>query len=270
MLHLVIPIYNEEENIKGLLQSLRSKFQGMDYRIVAVNDGSIDQSASILQELKDEDLTILSTKINMNVGAAFSAGILNSAKYSTDDDDILLLLEGDQTSSLDVIFDLVQEIMKNGMDIVIASRYAEGGGFKNFPFYRKILSQNASRFMRFWLHPSDKITDYSIFFRAYRMGVLKKAIDFFGPFGLIQSRGFVGNAELLVKLSMLTDRISEVPFVYDYGKKEGKSKIRIFRTIIEYFLVISYLRSISKKLKRHQRLSKEFPQASPTPFSEVR
>jgi len=48
---------------------------------------------------------------------------------------------------------------------------------------------------------------------------------------------------------MVTDKISEIPFVYDYGKKKGASKLNKVRTIAEYFVVISYLKSVLKKVK---------------------
>jgi len=103
--------------------------------------------------------------------------------------------------------------------------------------------------MKFYF-PIQNVIDYTIFFRAYRIGLVKKATEHFGRFGLIQSKGFVANAELLIKLSIFTKKIKEVPFTYNYGKKIGQSKINVFRTINEYFVLINYLKRIFNKVER--------------------
>jgi len=112
---------------------------------------------------------------------------------------------------------------------------------------RRIFSY-AANFLMQKFFPIKGIFDYTIFFRAYRVGIIRKAVEHFGRFGLIQSLGFVANAELLIKLSFFTGRITEVPFIYDYGLKKGSSKIGVARTINEYFTVISYLKSVRRRI----------------------
>ena len=244
----MLPVYNEEDNIKKTIEELRSLMKGKDYKIVAVNDGSIDNSLKILNELKGKDLVVEGSVVNMNVGAVFSLGIdrvLSEAK----DDDIMVIMESDQTSEVAIIKDLVGPVEKDAADIVIASRYLKSGGYVNFPFLRLIFSYCANSLMKFYF-PIQNVIDYTIFFRAYRIGLVKKATEHFGRFGLIQSKGFVANAELLIKLSIFTKKIKEVPFTYNYGKKIGQSKINIFRTINEYFVLINYLKRIFKKVER--------------------
>ena len=244
----MLPVYNEEDNIKKTIEELRSLMKGKDYKIVAVNDGSIDNSLKILNELKGKDLVVEGSVVNMNVGAVFSLGIdrvLSEAK----DDDIMVIMESDQTSEVAIIKDLVGPVEKDAADIVIASRYLKSGGYVNFPFSRLIFSYCANCLMKFYF-PVQNVTDYTIFFRAYRTGTVKKATEHFGKFGLIQSKGFVANAELLIKLSIFTKKIKEVPFTYNYGKKIGQSKINIFRTTNEYFVLINYLKRIFKKVER--------------------
>jgi len=244
----MLPVYNEEDNIKKTIEELRSLMKGKDYKIVAVNDGSIDNSLKILNELKGKDLVVEGSVVNMNVGAVFSLGIdrvLSEAK----DDDIMVIMESDQTSEVAIIKDLVGPVEKDAADIVIASRYLKSGGYVNFPFLRLIFSYCANSLMKFYF-PIQNVIDYTIFFRAYRIGLVKKATEHFGRFGLIQSKGFVANAELLIKLSIFTKKIKEVPFTYNYGKKIGQSKINVFRTINEYFVLINYLKRIFNKVER--------------------
>lgn len=245
MINFVLPIYNERDNLSGLIAGVRRVMAGRSYRIIAVNDGSRDGSLELLQELQKGDIVITGSVINMNIGAVFAAGIYEALKSATEDD-IIVIMESDQTSEQELVLQMIEYIVSNEADIVIASRYLPGGVYVNFPFLRLVFSHCANRLMRV-LFPIAGVRDYTIFFRAYRAGILRKASEYFGHFGLIQSKGFVANAELLIKLTLFTKRIKEIPFVYNYGKKKGVSKIHIFRTINEYFTLVNYMGQIFKK-----------------------
>ncbi len=249
MIYLVLPIYNEEENIRKIIPELRQIMKGQEYKIVAVNDGSSDGSLEVLGQMKGEDLTVTGTRINMNIGAVFSLAIHKVLENSNRDDDVLVVMESDQTSECSIVKDMVEEVENNGQDVVIGSRYQKGGRYKDFPLPRLIYSWGASFFMRRLFPIKEDVKDYTIFFRAYRIGILRQLTEYFGAFGLIQSRGFVANAELLVKISLFTKKIKEIPFIYDYGRKKGKSKMRIFRTINEYFVFVCYMKDFIKRFQ---------------------
>lgn len=250
MIYFVFPVYNEEKNIRSLILCLRKLMQGEDYKMIAVNDGSTDRSLEILEELNGPDLLIVGSAINMNIGAVFSLGIDEVLKNAKNDD-ILVIMESDQTSELSLVKLLAARIESGENDIIIASRYLKGGGYLNFPLPRRVFSCCANYFMHL-LFPIKNVKDYTIFFRAYRIGIIRKVSDYFGKYGLIQSKGFVANAEFLIKLSLFTCRIEEIPFVYNYAKKIGKSKINVLRTINEYFVLTSYLKRICLKVKQSQ------------------
>jgi dolichol-phosphate mannosyltransferase len=250
MVYFVLPVYNEEKSLPALIVELRKLMQGTAYQIIAINDGSTDDSLNLLKRLQQEDLVIEGTLINMNIGSVFSMGIAKALTDSSGENDILVIMESDQTNSVTLVKELISVIENGGQDIAIASRYKKGGGYVNFPLLRRIFSFSANFLMRFYF-PINNVRDYTIFFRAYRIATIKNAIKYFGRFGLIQSTGFVSNAELLVKLSFFTDRISEIPFVYDYSRKVGKSKLNTLRAINEYFVIISYLKIISRRLRAH-------------------
>ena len=249
-LYFLLPIYNEEANIASVISGLRAGQFGDEIKIVAVNDGSTDRTAEILNALSGSDLIVLGTHVNMNVGAVFSSGI----KYivsKAQDGDLLVILESDQTSAIDLVPVMLDEIRFKGKDIVVASRYVAGGGYRNFPVTRLIFSHLANRLMQY-VFPIPNVLDYTIFFRAYRISSLRAALPYFGDSGLIQTHGFVANAELLIKLSLLSPLVAEIPFVYDYGVKRGASKINVLRTINEYFVLVAYLRRLTRKFKDYQ------------------
>jgi dolichol-phosphate mannosyltransferase len=245
MIYIILPIYNESKNIAQVIKTIRASLKHVEIKIVAVNDGSSDNSLRILTGFKGNDLAIESSVINMNVGAVFSSGISRVLEEASADD-VMIIMESDGTSSPDLLNTLVTNI-KNGADIVIASRYQPAGAYRNFPLLRTIFSWTANMLL-YRYFPIAGVRDYTIFYRAYRIGIIQKAVIYFGLFGLIQSQGFTANAELLVKLSFLTKKISEIPFVYDYGRKKGKSKIGVFRTMVEYISTITYLKQIENKI----------------------
>lgn len=243
MIFIVLPVYNEAKNIKRVLRSLHSVMSGVDYKIIVVNDGSTDDSLAVLNRLSGQRVKIATYKVNMNVGAVFSTGISRVLTESGNDDDVMIIMESDQTSAINLVPTLIKEIVFGKQDVVIASRYKQPGRYKNFPRLREIYSRGANGLMR-WCFPIKAVNDYTIFFRAYRVKVLRRAVKYFGLFGLIQSKGFVANAELLIKLSLLTQRFKEIPFTYNYAKKIGASKIKVWRTINEYFVLVGYLKRI--------------------------
>jgi len=245
MIHFVLPVYNEVANLPTLLADIRQTMAGRRYRIVAVDDGSTDGSRELLERLQGDDLTIVGSALNMNVGAVFSAGIAEVLR-AADADDVLVIVESDQTSEIALVLPMAGKIAGGGLDLVIASRYLPGGRYAGFPWPRLVLSHGANLLLR-TIFPIAGVRDYTIFFRAYRVGILREAVCHFGLFGLIQSKGFAANPELLVKLSLFTRNIAEVPFVYDYGRKAGASSLPVAATVREYGSLIGYLRRLLRK-----------------------
>lgn len=246
VIYIFLPIYNESDNVEELIHSIRNTLKDREYKIVVVNDGSIDNSLEIIRSLQADDLILNTYKINMNIGCALSTGIDTVIKESKHDNDVMIVMESDKTSDVSFIPSMIDALNAQDYDIIIASRYIEGGGYKGFPWIRMLLSLSANTMLRF-LFPIHGVKDYTIFFRAYRMRILKRAIQYFGRFGIVQAIGFSANAELLIKLVLLSARVKEIPSLYNYNKKKGKSKIRIISTVLEYIWLIFYLKDVKKK-----------------------
>ena len=90
------------------------------------------------------------------------------------DEDILIIMEGDGTSTPELIRVITDKI-RGGADLVIASRYVPGGEYRNFPLRRLALSRLANLTLGLFF-PKDGVKDYTIFYRAYKMRVIKKTI----------------------------------------------------------------------------------------------
>ena len=81
--------------------------------------------------------------------------------------------------------------------------------------------------------------DYACGFRAFRAGILKKCLARFGDdFLEIKGFGFICSVEAIVKVAAVGGTFAEIPFDLRYDLKEGKSKMRVGRTVMGYFLLI--------------------------------
>lgn len=238
MIFVIVPAYNEEANLSALISKVAKVFieANKDYKILIINDGSIDRTKNICTNLaKKYPIQILNHPVNMGIGAVFNTG-LKSACNQSRDNDIILLLEGDGTNDPTLIPDMAKKISNENYDIIIGSRYQKGGGYHRFPLKRLILSKGANYIIRM-LFPIKKVKDYTIFFRAYRAEMLQKGFRLYGE-KFIEAKSFLCNAEILVKLRSLKPKVEEIPMVYRYDLRKGNSKMNIKVTFKEYLYFI--------------------------------
>jgi dolichol-phosphate mannosyltransferase len=128
------------------------------------------------------------------------------------------------------------EMILDGADVVIASRYLPGARQAGVPPSRALLSAAVGWLLRLRFRLPG-VRDYSCGFRAYRAGIVQRALAAHGP-RLITSQGFVVMTELLVKLTPFRPRIVEVPLDLRYDRKVGASKMPTARTIAGYLRLV--------------------------------
>lgn len=246
MISILLPAYNEQKNIVKCIKNIAVVLSKNNYRIIVVNDGSRDRTLEKLHRLRNKyPLVIINHPVNLGVASALRSGLKEVVNRSKSTNDILIVMEADGTSDPSLLIQMISKINR-GDDIVIASRYQPGGKYLSFPPKRLALSHLANiTFKLLFPHPS--IRDYTIFYRAYRLEVLKKALDYYGETFII-SKYFTANTEILIKISDFTKKIREIPFVYDYSQKSGKSSLKITLNLLQYFkFILSY-----KLLKPHE------------------
>lgn len=235
MIYLIIPAFNEGKNLPNFVPEIARVLTNTPHEIVIINDGSADNTLTVAHELaKKFPIKVLDHGVNKGVAEAFRTGITyvtNKAQPS----DIVFIMEGDGTSSPDLLPPMAQRV-EQGADIVIASRYHQGGQYKNFPLKRLILSRGANIVFQL-LFPIPGVKDYSIFYRAYKAGPLQQAIRHYGQ-GFISVKTFFANIEILLHLAPFARHIEEIPFVYDYGQKKGKSGMKIGKNLRSYLTFI--------------------------------
>lgn len=245
MIFILLPVYNEEENLEVLLENIRSGMEarGYSYRIVAYNDGSTDTSYEILRMANERyPLDLIGKTENEGLGFAFKSLIYKVVELSKNNKDIAVVLDSDNTHNPEHIFHMVNKI-RDGFDVAIASRYLIDSRIVGVSGFRQMLSLGASFVMRF-LFPIKGVKDYTCGYRAYSLACLNLAVTRFGEH-LIEEKGFACMAEMLIKLRTLDLLAVEIPLVLRYDYKGGTSKMNIARTVKRTLAMISKLYKIS-------------------------
>lgn len=238
MILIIMPAYNEEENLSSLIPKIDRtlKTAGLEYKVLVVNDGSKDRTEHVSRDLaKDYPVEVLNHSVNRGVGAAYDTG-LRSASLRARPDDVIVLMEADSTNDPTPIPIMARKIFNNECDVVIGSRYQRKGGYYHFPLKRLILSKGANFLFKI-LFPIKNVRDYTIFFRAYSAAILQRAIGYYKD-KFVNEKSFVCNAAILVRLKRFNARVEEIPMEYRYDLKKGISKMNVKNNLKEYMRFI--------------------------------
>lgn len=232
---VVLPAYNEAESLPLLLARFReSALQIGAHKILVVDDGSEDETALVAREAgKQQPVRVVRHSSNQGLGAALLTGL----RSAMDAAEIVVTMDADDSHDPATI-PLMINRLNEGFDIVIASRFQDGGEEVGVAAHRKLLSHSASTILSLAAGVQGA-RDYSCGFRAYRSSFLRMLIREVGEDKLVCETGFACMVELLLKASAHGARIAEVPLVLRYDRKQSASKIRVVRTIVRYGVVLS-------------------------------
>ena len=216
---VIIPTYNEANNIRDLLNELLSLFdrERIEGKILVVDDGSPDGTADIVREISalDKRVILLNRGAKMGLGTAYRDGfklILEEVKGS----EIIVTMDADGSHTPSIIPRMLGKI-NEGYDVVIASRYISGGRWAAGRV-RKIISRIANILAR--LSTGIKARDTTSGLRAYRVSTLSRI-----PLENIE-KGYVFQVQILYRLKLIGAKITEIPFTF-LSRRKGKSKLSI-------------------------------------------
>jgi dolichol-phosphate mannosyltransferase len=204
-----MPAYNEAEALPLLIPRIAEALGEANYRfdILVVDDCSTDRTTQVVEELAERyPIHLVSHERNQGLGGAITTCITRAI------------------AGLHMV-----PMIREGRDVVIASRYRDGAQVVGLERHRLWMSNVSSWMMRL-LFGVREVRDYTCGYRAYRVGILRQAVDKYQP-RLVRESGFAAMAELLLNVSRLEAIFGEAPLVLRYDQKRGASKMKIFRTI---------------------------------------
>lgn len=237
---IVLPAYNEEQDLPLLLERLQKSMSatGRPYHIVVVDDGSADRTAEIAEEAATRmPVHLVRHPKNMGLGRAIQTGLTEARKFGG----FIVTMDADNSHDPCYIEQMVRVLEEQPVDVVIASRYQKGSIVKGVPYYRQVLSLGCFVMMKSIL-PFRNVRDYSTGFRVYRASVISRLVQHFGD-QLVETAGFACMLELLAKLRIIGAKAVEIPYTLRYDQKTGASKLRLFRTLRQYWTVVSKFRT---------------------------
>lgn len=176
----MLPAYNEEENIGGLLDKLNHYLSadGFQFHVLVIDDGSKDKTLSILESHRATmPLTVDRHQVNQGLGATIRDGLLRAVDLASSND-IIVTMDADETHTPGLILRMVRMIIE-GHDVVIASRYQSGARVIGLSIHRRFISWVSSLLVR-TLFPTPGVRDFTCGYRAYRAAVLKQAFNKYG------------------------------------------------------------------------------------------
>jgi dolichol-phosphate mannosyltransferase len=203
---LVIPTYNEKENIQKLLIMLKEHFHKnkIDGEVIVVDDNSPDGTGQILEKLKIEYANL---KVIHRLGKlGLSSAVIEGFKIA--EGDVLGVMDADLSHPIEKINEMYKTFEKD-IDLVIGSRYIRGGRIEGWNLHRKILSKGATILARIFVNVKDPASG---FFMIKKELVLDKEIN---------PKGFKILLELLIKTNC--KNVVEVPITF-VNRTLGKSK----------------------------------------------
>jgi dolichol-phosphate mannosyltransferase len=234
-IHVVLPAYNEELSLPGVLSGLAEFRRNSRPRITAwvIDDGSTDGTAAVAAAAagtRDLDVRLVSHPRNLGLGQAVNTGF-RVVLETAGPDDVAVVMDSDDSHPAGVI-DALVEAIEGGADLAIASRFVPGGADDTAPAFRRLLSRGAAWTFRLLL-PLSGYRDFTSGYRAYRTSLLRRAQNHWGQ-RLVAESGFACMVELLLKLRYCNPVVREVPLVLRYDRKQGASKLKLARTLVQY------------------------------------
>ena len=234
---VVLPANNEEQCLPWLLSRIADAMfhSGLAYKVIVVDDGSKDKTARIAEEYSKHIPVILERHaVNMGLGATIRDGLTKACQLA-DPADVIVSMDADNSHSPDLILRMFWSV-REGRDVVIASRYREGSSTHGVPFVRRILSRVAGWMFQVTF-PIPGVRDYTCGFRAYRAATLQNALKQYGA-TFFDQQGFQCMVDILLKLSRMKVIFGEVPMVLRYDLKEGASKMKVAQTVVNTLLLM--------------------------------
>ena len=225
-LSIVIPTYNEAENIPKLIDEINSSLESLCFEVVFVDDESVDKTADIAEKLNIRygNIKVLRRVGKKGLGSAVIDGIKKAEA------EIIAVMDADLQHPPELLPIMYEKISGCGYDLVVASRYVKGGFIEGWSFRRRIVSEVATMITHLVFPRTIKIKDPMSGYFMFRRDVVGRV--------KLDAKGFKILLEILVKGNY--HHLVEVPYVFK-PRQNGDSKMSL-KEICNYAILLLKLR----------------------------
>jgi dolichol-phosphate mannosyltransferase len=237
---VVVPTYNEVDNIEQLVRGIRDVEPGVG--IVVVDDASVDGTSAVAHGLAAElgDITVIDRPRKDGLGSAYRAGLAHALDAGAD---VCVVMDADLSHDPAVISALVANI-SHGADLAIGSRYVPGGRTERWPWGRRWLSRWGNRYAAGVLGLA--VNDATAGFRAYSSDVLRRI-----QFDTVAAEGYGFQIEMTYRVVRAGGRIVEFPIAF---RDRGAGRSKLSRGIVrEAFGLVPRLWLADRRDRRRRR-----------------
>lgn len=212
---VIIPTYNEKENIEKIIRKVMS-LEG-HFHVLIVDDGSPDGTADIVRSLQQEfveALHLVCRTGKLGLGTAYIFGFKWALERGYE---FIFEMDADFSHSPADLLRLHHACVHEGADVAVGSRYVRGGKLVNWPLDRKLISKGGALYTKLitWMPVQDPTAG----FVCYRKAVLQKI-----PLDNVQFVGYAFQVEMKYRAWKLGFKIKEVPITF-IDRTEGTSKM---------------------------------------------
>tara|TARA_B100000029_G_C17591520_1_gene962653 strand:+ start:734 stop:1456 length:723 start_codon:yes stop_codon:yes gene_type:complete len=231
-LTILLPTFNESSTIEKMLDAIRNNLpDGISIEILIIDDNSPDGTSNIVNSYFEKSENNFSFKVHTRKNErGLSSAIIDGIRIANGK--YVLIMDSDFSHPPQMIETMYHEIDNNELDIVIGSRYIQGGKSEDWPILRKLMSRLANTIPKLilGLDVNDSMSGFFIIKKE-----LIKNLTF-------QAIGWKILLEILVKAK--TSKIQEIPYSCK-NRDEGESKFS-FSIINDYFVLLRILMSYRK------------------------
>jgi dolichol-phosphate mannosyltransferase len=225
---VVIPTFNESENIERVLHKVRGALP--DATVLVVDDGSPDGTADMAEKLGGEigNIEVLRRTEKAGLGSAYRAGF----RWGLDRGyEACVEMDADLSHDPDALPSLVAPLEQGDVELVIGSRYVPGGSIPKWAWHRRLVSRGGNVYASALL--GFGVTDSTSGFRAYAASVLKRI-----TLDTIRAEGYGFQIEMTYRAKRAGAAIVEVPIRF-VDRTEGESKMSTF-IVVEAFALVTW------------------------------
>ncbi len=208
MISVIIPTFNEKENIEKLIPGIFGQFlaTGMEGEVIIVDDNSPDGTADAAEAFRNRfNVRVLRRPGKMGLSTAVLEGFRKS------NSPFLCVMDADHSHNPEAIPRMFKVLMRQGADVVIGSRHVPGGSITGWPFHRKLISRGAKVLARPITDVKDPLSGFFMLRRDALEGVE------------LNPRGYKILLEILAKGKI--KKVEEVPISFR-DRKHGDSKLK--------------------------------------------